>query len=94
MATIARTHAPFNLSVAYKDATGQVEAPLAPPLWVSGDETLLTLAVAPDGMTAIATLSGVAGKTSITAIADGVTATLDIEIAALPIVSGEITIVE
>ena len=94
MAKIARTHAPITLNVTYRDETSQVEAPSAPPAWTASDAGLVSLAVAADGMSAVATLSGVAGSATVTALADGVTATLVLDIEALPIVSGEITIAE
>lgn len=94
MATIARTHAPFTLNVKFWDETKQTELPSAPPAWAVTDTGLVSLAVAADGMSAVATLSGVAGSVSVTALADGVTVTLALDIEALPIVGGEITIAE
>lgn len=95
--SVTRNHGPINLKATWRAADQEVEAPLSPAAWsaiVPGTtdvSPLVALQVAPDGLTAIATLSGQSGAATIIAVADGVTITADLIIAPLPIVSGEIT---
>jgi hypothetical protein len=94
---VTRNHAPINLKAIFKAADGEVEAPLTPAVWsivnpgTADASSLASLAVADDGLTAVATLSGDSGAATIVVVADGVTITADLVIAPLPIVSGEIT---
>jgi hypothetical protein len=94
---VTRNHPPINLKATFKAADGEVEAPLALAAWsvvnpgTTDASTLASLAVAADGLSAVATLSGDSGAATVVVLADGVTITADLVIAPLPIVSGEIT---
>jgi len=94
---VTRNHGPINLKATWRAADQEVEAPLSPAAWsavvpgTADASPLISLAVAADSLTAIATLSGQSGAATIIAVADGITITADLVIAPLPIVSGEIT---
>jgi len=94
---VTRNHGPINLRATFKAGDGEVEAPLSLASWsvvvpgTTDASPLATLEVAPDGLTAVATLAGQSGAATIISVADGVTITADLVIAPLPIVSGEIT---
>lgn len=71
-----------------------IEAPVTGPVvWTNGDATVITLTPSADTFTAVAAAVGPDGTSTITAVADGLTATIDItvvdsEVASLTIVAG------
>lgn len=91
MVNIPRNNSPITLKLLAKDAEGKLETPLAIPVW-SVSNPLVTLTPAPDGLTAVCTLSGDVGTSTITVVADSATGTLELVITPLPITTVEIVV--
>jgi len=79
------------LSVAFKTAAGNPAVVDGVPVWASSDPAIVSLEVAADGMSAVATTVGPLGTVQVSVVADAdldegetreVTGTLDIEVKA------------
>lgn len=88
-----------NLKVAFADKAGNAAAVDGAPVWTSSDETVLTVAAATDGLSAVATATGKLGTAQVSVSADAdlgsgtttLTGTLDVTVLAGSAVSAVVS---
>ena len=79
-----------HLTLAEKDKAGQTVSPSSPPEWFSSNTDVVTVTPSADGLSADAVSTGAVGSATITATADNLTGTLDIDVVAGAAVTVEI----
>jgi hypothetical protein len=97
MAFVLKATQQVPLTLAIKDKFGNPASIDGVPVWASSDETILTVAPAADGMSAVATPVGPAGSAQVNVSADADTGSGSKEITgllAVDVVAGDATVVE